>query len=149
MKRLRFVFETLRFLVLSVESLFPGFYIVIFLIERFLTLVHPALQPRNLAAAVAYLFVQIGLEADDFFLCGENGFLLFILGFACGFVQKVLRELLRAADFLFHHVFPIQIPAKSSCGQRNQCDDNRNDWTHEPDLSPFCFSSWMRLRRLF
>ena len=51
-------FETLRFLVLLVQGLFTGLQVIQFFVKCLFALVHPALKPRNLVAAVTNFFTQ-------------------------------------------------------------------------------------------
>ena len=118
--------QALGLLVLLVQGLFTGLQVVQFFVKCLFALVHPALEPRYLAAAVTNFFIKLRLQADDLFLGLQYGFLLFLLSLVGGVLQHIGAKFLRLADLLFHAVFAVQITGKQANGQRNQrnqCDD--------------------------
>ena len=120
--------EALGFAILVVQRLLPGLQVVKLLVKLLFALVHPALQPRHLVAAVTNFFIKLRLQADDLFFGLQDGFLFLFLRLVGGFLQHVGDEFLGLPDLLFHAVLAVEIPghqANNQRNQRNQCDDCR------------------------
>ena len=118
--------QALNLAIFLVQRLLPGLQVVQFLVELLLALVHPALQPRHLVAAVTNFFIKLRLQADDFFLGLKHGFLFLVLRLARGLLQHVCAVFLGLTDLLLHAVLPIIIAGhhtKNQRNQHNQCDD--------------------------
>ena len=96
-----------RLAELFLNGLLFLFQVVDLAVQGFLFLLDAAFLAGNLGAAVLDVPVRFGAELVDLFLGFDEQ--LFFLGFggAVGFVDDLLRLVLRAADFRFRDPFPV------------------------------------------
>ena len=75
-------------------------------------------------AAVLALAVQLGLEAQHFFLGFENGLLLFLVRLALCVFEQVFGIFFGTADLLFLHAFAVAVTAQHARKTQHDADQH-------------------------